>query len=196
MFKMVKRNEKGFTLIELMIVIAIIGILAAIAIPQFAAYRTKSYNSSSQSDVRNLATSQAAFYSDWQAFGLSAVAAAASAGGAGAVLVGPGSTATLITAADPGDATIARSTQIGLGNGIRLISTTNAGGAAIVANSTFIGISKHDKGDTYYGVDSDTSAVYQSPVAGSAGTPLAAGFLPIASTIVDNFDGVGAWVTK
>ena len=43
-----KLNKKGFTLIELMIVIAIIGILAAIAIPQFAAYRAKSYNSAAQ----------------------------------------------------------------------------------------------------------------------------------------------------
>lgn len=51
-----KKQQKGFTLIELMIVVAIIGILAAIAIPQFAEYQKKGKNKAAQSDVRNLMT--------------------------------------------------------------------------------------------------------------------------------------------
>jgi prepilin-type N-terminal cleavage/methylation domain-containing protein len=63
-----RKTEEGFTLIELMIVIAIIGILAAIAIPQFSAYRTRSYNSAAQADLRNLATAQEAYYVDFQTY--------------------------------------------------------------------------------------------------------------------------------
>lgn len=65
--RMMKKNE-GFTLIELMIVIAIIGILAAIAIPQFSAYRQRSYNSAANADLRNAATAQEAYYVDFMTY--------------------------------------------------------------------------------------------------------------------------------
>lgn len=66
--RMMKKDEKGFTLIELMIVIAIIGILAAIAIPQFSAYRQRSYNATAEADLRNAATAQEAYYVDNQGY--------------------------------------------------------------------------------------------------------------------------------
>jgi type IV pilus assembly protein PilA len=55
-------NNQGFTLIELMIVIAIIGILAAIAIPNFIAYRNKSFCTKAESDANNIAADIADYF--------------------------------------------------------------------------------------------------------------------------------------
>lgn len=59
-----KRGQKGFTLIELMIVVAIIGILAAIAIPQFASYRKKSYNTQAKAELKSYYTACQAYFAD------------------------------------------------------------------------------------------------------------------------------------
>jgi type IV pilus assembly protein PilA len=64
-----KTNQKGFTLIELMIVIAIIGILAAIAIPQFNAYRTRSKRVKSSSMLGIIRSAQGGLNYDLGGFG-------------------------------------------------------------------------------------------------------------------------------
>jgi prepilin-type N-terminal cleavage/methylation domain-containing protein len=58
----IQANEKGFTLIELMIVIAIIGILAAVAIPNFIAYRDKAYCSAAEKDANSLAATVSDYF--------------------------------------------------------------------------------------------------------------------------------------
>ncbi len=57
-------NSKGFTLIELMIVVAIIGILAAIAIPNFLKYQCKAKQSEAKSNLGSLRVAQEAYYAE------------------------------------------------------------------------------------------------------------------------------------
>ncbi len=59
------KKEKGFTLVELLIVVAIIGILAAIAIPQFNKYKVRGYIASLRSDLKNVHTAAQAYLTDF-----------------------------------------------------------------------------------------------------------------------------------
>ena len=62
------KDQDGFTLIELMVVVLIIAILIAIAIPTFLGLRSRAQNRSTQSDLRNGLTAAKAYYTDGETF--------------------------------------------------------------------------------------------------------------------------------
>ena len=59
---MATRTDTGFTLLELLVVVSIVGILASIAIPQYASYRARGYDSILESQVRHIATGEEAYF--------------------------------------------------------------------------------------------------------------------------------------
>jgi type IV pilus assembly protein PilA len=59
-------NKRGFTLVELLITVALLGVLATISMTQFAAYRQKGYNSAAVSDLKNTKTMLEAYYASNQ----------------------------------------------------------------------------------------------------------------------------------
>jgi type IV pilus assembly protein PilA len=62
------RNEAGFTLVELMITVVLIGILAAIAIPNFLSYQAKSRRAEAFANVVAIATSELSFQAESDTF--------------------------------------------------------------------------------------------------------------------------------
>ncbi|MBU1564052.1 MAG: prepilin-type N-terminal cleavage/methylation domain-containing protein [Proteobacteria bacterium] len=211
-----QKDNQGFTLVELMIVVAIIGILAAIAIPQFAAYRIRGFNSSALSDLRNLSTTQSAFYSDWMAYGITEQAAGVDIEAATGAAAGGSGDGAAVNVADPavdypfltGDDNggNARATLLGIGNGVTAVASTDTPVAPALA-AFYVAVAKHQQGDTFFAVDGDVSAIYQdnsaAQLATGVGYVLVPGDIPgtAAITGADDFTGTAGpstanWVIK
>lgn len=62
-------KASGFTLVELMVVVAIIGVLSAVAIPNFRKYQAKSKTSEAKLHLASIFTAEQAFLSDFDAYG-------------------------------------------------------------------------------------------------------------------------------
>ena len=59
-----KRSESGFTIIEILVVVAIIGILTAIAIPSYNSYRQKAFNAQTVGDIYHINLFETQFFND------------------------------------------------------------------------------------------------------------------------------------
>ena len=57
-------NAKGFSLVELLVVVAIIGLLAGIAIPQFISYRARGVDSQMKGDLKNAALAMESYFAE------------------------------------------------------------------------------------------------------------------------------------
>jgi type IV pilus assembly protein PilA len=68
MLKKLKGNESGFTLVELMIVVAIIGLLASVAIPNFKQYQAKAKTSEAKLQLAAIYTAETAFAGDFDTY--------------------------------------------------------------------------------------------------------------------------------
>ncbi len=135
------KHEKGFTMIEILIVIAVIGLLSSIAIPSFLGYKNKAYNASAMSYLQFVMKAEENYWLNAQLY------ISAPAGD------GPTSSGTLPNASVPS----------GVGFIIGIFPTQGSDSATGYATgANYIAFAGHNRGDKVFSVGSGTNSNIQS----------------------------------